>query len=227
MRLRGKKGLLNGIKSTAIFLLFYIVISFILSGIVYAAYSLGYINSNNFQFLSDVASLIPLSLGVIAYMIYRNKIKPARIPKVLGLLIDNGIYRYIGIGVAIFVVILLLEVSISLISQITGIQINTNVQNVLQGSPVWFLIFVAVIEPINEEILFRGFLVPRIGIFASALLFGMAHYTYYSTFGVEVIAAFIFGMIAGYVFRKKGSLYPGIVAHILVNTIAVISLIAI
>ena len=82
------------------------------------------------------------------------------------------------------------------------------------------------IEPINEEIMFRGFLVPRIGIVASAIIFGLAHYSYMSTFGVEMLGALIFGLLAGYVFKRTKSIYPGIVAHIIVNTIAIIGIIS-
>ena len=89
---------------------------------------------------------------------------------------------------------------------------------------MWFLIFAAVIEPINEEIFFRGFLSTRIGIMPSAIIFGLAHYSYNSTFGVEVIAAFAFGIISAYVYKRTGSVYPGIIAHILINSLAVLSM---
>ena len=121
----------------------------------------------------------------------------------------------------------LLSFTISILGSVVNTQINTNVNIVLSGAPIWFYIFVAIIEPINEEILFRGFMVPRLGIVISALIFGVLHSGYNSTFGIEIIAAFVFGIISGYVFKKTDSLYPSIIAHILVNTLAVIVLFAI
>jgi len=220
-----KASLADNLIRAGVFLLIYVVISSVLEGVVYLVYSAGYIGYNNFTFISDVATLIPLSIAVFAYAIFYKKMKPRKALTSLGFSAKGGIINKIVLGVVIFLVIFVLELVISLISVAANVSINTNVGTVFAGAPIWFYIFSATIEPINEEILFRGFLVPRLGIIASAVIFGLAHYSYYSTFGVEVIAAFIFGTIAGYVFRKTKSIYPGIVAHILVNTIAVISLI--
>ena len=84
-----------------------------------------------------------------------------------------------------------------------------------------FLLFSFLVAPINEEILFRGFMVPRIGILASAVLFSVPHLLSYSSVS-ELIAAFIFGIAAGYAFKKTGSLYPSIIAHALVNLISIL-----
>ena len=70
-----------------------------------------------------------------------------------------------------------MRLAVTAASAVTGVQVNTNTASLFSGAPVWFFIFAAVIEPINEEIVFRGFLVPRLGIVPSALIFGLAHYT--------------------------------------------------
>ncbi len=94
----------------------------------------------------------------------------------------------------------------------------------IQAAPAYYLFFIAIIAPINEEILFRGFLVPRIGILASALIFAIPHLIiYYSVY--ELAFAFAFGLLAGYVFKKSGSLYSTIIAHMMVNVLAVLLLI--
>ena len=41
--------------------------------------------------------------------------------------------------------------------------------------------------------------------------------------GIDVIAAVIFGLLAGYIFKKTNSLYPSIIAHALVNTLTIIA----
>jgi len=84
-----------------------------------------------------------------------------------------------------------------------NLNIETNACNVVTGMPLWFILFVVLIGPINEELFFRGFLVKRIGIILSALLFAILHAGYGSTFGIDIIAAFIFGLIAGYISRRQ------------------------
>ncbi|MEM3791633.1 MAG: CPBP family intramembrane glutamic endopeptidase, partial [Candidatus Micrarchaeaceae archaeon] len=148
----------------------------------------------------------------------KNKSLSASI-KELGLSKKSFSFGMVLIGLGIFLSIFALEILVGLLSVITKVKINTNVSVVLQGAPIWFLLFAIFVTPFCEEILFRGFLVPRIGILLSAFVFGLLHADYNSTFGIEIIAAFIFGIIAGYVFKKTKSLYPSIIAHGIVNGI--------
>ncbi|VVB77492.1 CAAX protease self-immunity [uncultured archaeon] len=127
--------------------------------------------------------------------------------------------RNLALGVLIFACVLLLELIVTVVSQLTGVSINTNVNVIFAGAPVWFLIFSCFVAPVSDEALFRGLAVPRLGVVASALIFGVMHASYDSSFGIEVIAAVVFGLIAGYVFKKTKSLYPAIGAHVMVNTL--------
>ena len=221
-----KASLADNLLRAALYLLIYLILAAIFEGVVYGVYIINLIDYNTFNFLSDVATLIPLSIAVFVYGIFFKNAKPSKVFAQLGFTTKGGVISKIMLGLVIFLIVLCIELIISVISIATNVQINTNVGMAFAGAPLWFYIFSATIEPINEEILFRGFLVPRMGIIPSALLFGLAHYSYNSTFGVEVIAAFIFGIIAGYVFRRTKSIYPGMIAHILVNTIAVIGLLS-
>ena len=119
---------------------------------------------------------------------------------------------------------LVVELGISLFSKFTNIPLPTNVMKLLGGMPIYFYIFSFLIAPVNEEILFRGFFVSRIGIIPSAILFALLHFSYASI--SEFVAALIFGLLAGYVFKKTKSLYTSITAHVLLNflTIAVLFL---
>jgi hypothetical protein len=124
-------------------------------------------------------------------------------------------YRIIAAGIVLFIAVFLIQVLIAGIQQLTGIQLPTNVAQVVQGMPFSFILFSVFVAPINEEIFFRAFLVPRIGIVPSALLFGLLHFGYNSV--SEVVGAVIYGLIAGYAFKKTNSLYPSLIGHILVN----------
>ena len=194
------------------------------------------LSQGNLALYSVLTIIVSVLIGILASIKISNAglLIPERKPKknmkhesiasMLGLSRDRLTLQLVLLGVVIFIIIFLFEVAISLISLATNVKINTNVSSVFAGAPFWFMIFLAVIEPINEEMLFRGLMVPRIGIVFSSLLFAAGHVSYDSTFGIEVIFAFVFGIIASYMFRKTKSLYPSITAHILVNTLATISL---
>lgn len=175
---------------------------------------------------ASIASTVCLSLffpfAVFSYLLYRGKNIDAIVEE-LKISRKRITYKMIGIGIVLFFAVLLLEAGISEFQQVTGVQLPTNVSLVLGGFPVWVLAFTVLVAPINEEILFRAFLVPRIGIVPSAILFGILHAGYGSI--AEIGGAFIYGLIAGYTFKKTDSLYPSIIGHILVNALAVVALI--
>ena len=83
------------------------------------------------------------------------------------------------------------------------------------------LLYVSILTPIVEEVVFRGFVLDVaserysdwFAIFISALLFAVVHVE-----TVSVINAFIGGLIYGYVRIRTGSLWPSIILHFLWNT---------
>ena len=80
---------------------------------------------------------------------------------------------------------------------------------------------------IGSALLKRSYKPFWVGIILSAIIFGLLHASYDSTFAVEVIAAMFFGFMAGYVFSKSDSLYPSMLTHILVNSIGVLAILSI
>ena len=89
-------------------------------------------------------------------------------------------------------------------------------------------IFVA---PVVEEIFFRGFMQPALiksigtyaGIFATALIFGLSH-AQYLDYNVALVAVTVIGLVLGTTRYYTGSVMPGIVAHLLNNFFAALSL---
>ncbi|MEM3855640.1 MAG: type II CAAX endopeptidase family protein [Candidatus Micrarchaeaceae archaeon] len=179
----------------------------------------GYLQISTANFLLTALLSLFFLVTPIAYLLRRKSL--ADVLDEIGLSKSHIAAKFIGIGLLLFIAVFIFELAISAFVSATGISINTNVSELLSGAPIWFLLFSFIIAPIDEEVLFRGFLVPRIGIFWSALIFGLLHAGYASSFGIDMIAAFIFGIIAGYIFKKTKSLYPSIVAHMLVNLLAV------
>ena len=102
-------------------------------------------------------------------------------------------------------------------------------QNVtdMVGLGGWAILSVVVFAPILEEILFRGLIFEscreRFGggaaVLISALLFGLVHGV-----PVQIINAFVVGLIFGYIYLRTGSLLSVILLHVFNNGIAYISL---
>jgi membrane protease YdiL (CAAX protease family) len=92
-------------------------------------------------------------------------------------------------------------------------------------SPATLFILVAV-QPIGEEIFFRGFLLdkikgligPKTAILATAVLFGLSHLSYGMAY--TTIIATILGIIFAVVVIKTKNLYSSIFAHITINVIS-------
>lgn len=87
-----------------------------------------------------------------------------------------------------------------------------------------FMVFLlAILAPVMEEVLFRGFLLNRwrvkynasTGIFFSSLLFGVLH--------TDVLGATIFGVVMSVIYMKTNSLYGPIIIHMANNTLAIVS----
>ena len=200
--------------------LFLVALSVVLAELYYN----GAISNGSFIALASIAQSFIFSLIAVCYMLIKGR-NLKQIVGDLGLRKSTIRPRNLAIGALLFLALFGVEIAIGVFSAATGVQLPTNVQQVLGGLPLYFIVFSVVVAPINEEILFRGFLVPRWGIFASALIFGALHYLSYLSVS-ELIAAFAFGILAGYVRKRTKSLYPSIMAHMLVNLLAVAVLLA-
>jgi len=93
---------------------------------------------------------------------------------------------------------------------------NGVVDKISAFSPLLILtaIFLA---PLSEEIFFRAFLVKRVGIIFSSLLFALSHFAYNSDF--ELVGAFFIGLVLAYTFKKSKSIIPSILIHFIYNLI--------
>jgi membrane protease YdiL (CAAX protease family) len=209
-------------------------------------YATGKLGENAYLVYASIAQSFIFSFVVLAYLFASGRSLRQALAR-LGLARKQWKSAYIAYGIAIFVSIFILEILLGVFQAVTGVQLPTNVAKLFSGLPFYFLLFSVFIAPINEEILFRGFLVPGIGnvllsgrknarrgtaayksamwagIILSALLFGVLHYLSYNSIS-ELIAALVFGLIAGYVRIKKDSLYPSIIAHMLVNFLGLLVL---
>lgn len=79
------------------------------------------------------------------------------------------------------------------------------------------ILLVAGLSSLGEELLFRGLLVPTVGIPIAALLFGLAHQMKGPSRWVWVTWATSVGLVLGAVFAATGSLVGPLLAHAIVN----------
>jgi hypothetical protein len=164
---------------------------------------------------------LTLSFLVVSYLLHKGK-KPKAIVKELGLSRKALTWKNAGYGLLLFLVYIGIIFAIAVFSQVTGTTISSNVQQTIGGYPIWALVFLSIIAPLNEEIAFRGFLVPRIGVVLSGLVFAVLHLGYGSV--SEIAVALWFGLAGGYVFKKTKSLYPSLMTHIAINSVTTILL---
>jgi len=91
-----------------------------------------------------------------------------------------------------------------------------------RGYLILFLIYVCLLGPILEEVIFRGFILRSMqkygnltAIIVSSILFSMFHLNL-----VQFINPVLMGIVLAFITIKSKSIFPSIIAHIFNNTIA-------
>jgi hypothetical protein len=97
-------------------------------------------------------------------------------------------------------------------------QLHSDLRPVARDLTVPGVVLIAVLSSLGEELFFRGFLTPLIGVFAQALIFGMAHQVRGPSRWVWVAWASLVGVCFGFLFVLTGSLLGAIAAHAAVNS---------
>lgn len=165
----------------------------------------------------------------------------------------NGAKKTLISIITIAISLLIAMTLVLLLFQSIGFDDTANVgktiQQIFQEQP-WFLIYLFIARITAEEVFFRGFLISKIesaskilskktrpayystmrkhgwkiGIISSAIIFGLAHFSYSST--VQIIGSIIGGIILGYFFKKNNSIIPNVFAHIIYNAIIISSILS-
>jgi len=128
-----------------------------------------------------------------------------------------------GILAAIIIFFIIFAIELVLISLGHSVQDLSNIPDIqrLFSWPTMF--FLVAIQPIGEEIFFRGFLFEKIdqfaggitAIFITAFLFGLAHMSYGKIF--PVLMPILMGVVLGFIVFKTKNLYSAIIAHVVFN----------
>lgn len=128
-------------------------------------------------------------------------------------------------GIVAVIITFLIFFAIEFLLIIMGIQPEDlgNIQDLEKFFTPASLFILVSVQPIAEEIFFRGFLLDKIGsfagqnvaIFSTAILFGLAHMSYGKVY--PVIFPMIMGVLLAYVVIKTRNIYASIFAHISFN----------
>jgi membrane protease YdiL (CAAX protease family) len=127
--------------------------------------------------------------------------------------------KRLGYGVAIFALMLFASLLVNIILYFAGVSDQAQIVDVVSGLPLYLLIMAFTLGPLSEELLFRAFLVPRIGVLASTLLFTFTHVAYGSA--AELAGAFALGIVLAVAYIRLKDPLPCIVAHVLFNLLSV------
>lgn len=96
-------------------------------------------------------------------------------------------------------------------------RLHSDLRPVARDLGVGSILLVAGLSSLGEELLFRGLLVPTVGVFLSAAAFGVAHQIKGPSRWVWAGWATAVGLALGGIFALTGSLVGPLLAHALVN----------
>ena len=107
-----------------------------------------------------------------------------------------------------------------IIGAFLGRDITNSTSELIESSPVWLILIVAVIiGPIVEELIFRKLLMDKLGMYGdriaiivSAVAFGIFHGNLYQLFYATML-----GALLAYIYHKTSNIWYPIVMHMLIN----------
>ncbi|MHB8584534.1 MAG: CPBP family intramembrane glutamic endopeptidase [Thermoplasmatota archaeon] len=166
--------------------------------------------------LSVGINVILLVLPAVVWLHAFYGLKLVEIPAALGVR-KQGFVVSALLGAALALGGLMVLAVVGAASQVTGHPLPENQQALgisCALTPASALI-VAVLAAVTEEVFFRGFLQPAVGIIGQAVLFSIAHVSYFNV--VELAVTLGLGLAFGWAKQATGSLTPSLVAHFLFN----------
>lgn len=134
----------------------------------------------------------------------------------------------VTIGGAQFVNIIT-QMIINIVKILLKIEINNNVQELITNSnPLFTVLFVVIIGPIFEELIFRGTLFKKLRVYGdktailyTAIAFGLFHCNI-----AQIPFAIVVGLFLGYAQTKTNNIIYPIILHMALNSISALTIIA-
>jgi membrane protease YdiL (CAAX protease family) len=135
--------------------------------------------------------------------------------------LENGILWGIITVIVAFIIIIIIGGLIQLLG--FDLTDTSNIPQLELYFSIPSILLLIIIQPIAEEIFFRGFLLDKINsllgknsaIILSSILFGLAHLSYGNIY--PAFLTFIIGLLLAILVLRTNNLYSSIVAHIIFN----------
>jgi membrane protease YdiL (CAAX protease family) len=186
------------------------------------------ITEKQMEYYYDTVGLSLIASAILAIAVYLiifaarkvNPLKQVDFKKVSG---KDILFTVIGaVGAMFFMNLLINLIPFPVDSMEEFLEANST----FSSYPLWQAIIANIIcAPILEEVVFRGLVYGRlrrampaiVAAIISSVLFGLMHGHW-----IWVIWAFFMGMIFNYARMRTGSILPGIIMHMVVNTFGVV-----
>jgi membrane protease YdiL (CAAX protease family) len=105
-----------------------------------------------------------------------------------------------------------------IVSQFTWArQLHMEFHVVLRGLTGWQALVIALASAVGEEALFRGAMVPTLGLWLSSVIFGVVHVPVRRGLWPWPLLAFGLGLAFGAIYVRTGDLTGPILAHFVIN----------
>ena len=135
--------------------------------------------------------------------------------------------KYLGLGLGLFVPAMWLNALYEAFLSRFGLKMQPEVERILTetSSPGLFVLTAVIIAPVVEEIFFRGFLfagLKRRFPWTTAMLISSGLFALLHLSPLAVPPIFLLGLVFAYLYQRSGSIWPAVIIHSLVNTLAVI-----
>jgi membrane protease YdiL (CAAX protease family) len=134
-------------------------------------------------------------------------------------------YLFVAYGIGIFCATFTNEI-ITLISKVCNKEFSDRVEEIMSNStPIPLILFVAIIGPIFEEIIFRGLLLKKLRVYGdkTAIIYTSIAFGLFHTNISQILFAAVIGVVLSYVVCKTNNIKYSIMIHIIINMLSSIA----
>lgn len=196
--------------------------------IYYFAYQLGFIGVislvSNFIVPMDYATMVSLSMVASTLVMMWHLLHFKYID------LSHDRFRRVSIQALLVSVIFVFAAMyvLNLLIEQAGIPNSGEELFIAMSRTSWGLLSITLLGPLLEELLFRGAVEGHLlrewkspwgAIVVSSLIFGVVHGN-----PAQIPFAFLLGMMFGWLYYRTGSLLPGVVGHVLNNSVAAVNM---
>lgn len=169
-------------------------------------------------FAGLVQTIIVLTLPPFFYVAYVHGGGPRAALHRLGLRLDGaGRATLIGLAATFAIYLVLTLASLVAVQFFGELPPNERALAIARAVTPLGAVGLAAGAAVSEEVFFRGFLQPRVGLLLQAAIFALAHLSYVNV--AQVIVVFILGLAFGLLYQRTGNLAAPIAGHFLFNLV--------